>query len=741
LEENSVHINKKKKKIKNNEEDTLSKKDFINDNGKSKLFELKKIKKLYGSNSLFNPIKFDDKLDYVCDCSEQLLLKEENYLDSMKSSYIELTNNSKNILYFKDFKEILKKASIHKNLIDLVIDYLKRITQKDYCCFIDLKNIFSYLEYTSPSNKKKKFLFEMLATIYNSIDKKLTLKQIEKYLKFNSSENENTINTNDVYGEEELLKENSVLDDMMKKINSDIENFGLLPYLLFKVKSNNKKVKRKLIQITLKNEGIDNYEKYLEKNFVDLTDFYAIDINFWNKLMNENEEAPDYVNNSNIAKEIDLTKTEDKLEQEIYELNQIKIQKSLKKQGSFKKKENNKNKNEGNGIKESNINDKNSNKNKLIIIMTKKASLKKGLKYKKDFIILCGELYKLIKNNYKFDYLIKLKKITKAIKLKDHNNNDKNDKEKEKKEEEDDEENKKKKKLINEKLDKFIYDEEKDLITKIIKRYDGNYILNEIDIYPIKLYFQYFGAMIRMMEKAKKLYDKLNEKIKILNMSEEEQNIIYKQKKKEADILYKKINKYKKQRENLIDILSKGEISEDEFKKRLNELQEKYKEIIEEPEKKANDYITDINLTEFKDTMKKYKNTILIDNKDEIKFYQRYKTYKDILSDFINSNHEFRNRKFTIYYFKFESGRIIIPPDYYNFENDGKAEEEFICVLVDIYSNEGLNFHQLLLDKEQEQYAPKKEIKEGNKKEDKKEKINKKNNKAKNENKKEEEKE
>ena len=806
LEENAININKKKKKNINKEEDTLNKKIFINGNEDLKLFELKKIKEIYGSNSLFDPKKSYDKLDYVCDCCEQLSSKEENYLDSMKSSYMSLTNNSNNILYFKDFTEILKKAGIHKNLINLVVDYLNRITQRNFCYFIDLKNIFSYLEYSSLFDKKKKFLFEMMATAYNSCDKKLTLSQIERYLKLDSSENENIININEIYEEEELLKENSILDNMIKKINSEIENFGLLPYLLFKVKTNNKKVKRKLIQIILKNEGIDNCDKYLEKNFVDSDDFYAIDINFWNKLMNENEEAPDYVNNSNIAEVIELTKEEGKLEQEIYDLNQKNYQKSLKKnekkdktenidKGNIKKEENKKNNNikeeetkkkEENNIKEndikennnkeSNIKDENDNKNEDIIIMTKQANLKKGLKYKKDFIILCGELYKLLKNNYKFDYLIKLKKINKIIRLKDNKNNDKkenssqNEEEKEKKEEkkesnkekkeeqenkekeseekekekekekEENEENERKKQLINEKLDKFIYDEEKDLISQIIKRDDGIYILIEIDFYPIKIYFQYFGGMIRTMEKAKKTYDKLNEKIRFLHMPEEEQNKINKEKKREREIFTKKVNKYKEQIEYLESQAMNSEISGEEYKNKIKELQEKYKEIFKEPEKKANDYITDITLSEFIETLKKYKNTLLIDNKDEIKLYQRYKTYKDILNDILNSNPEFKNRKFDTFYFKCESGRLFIPTDNYKFENEGKTNDEFICVLIDMYNNEGQHFHQLLMDKEQEKLESKNEKNEENKKDEKKvTKIKKKNIKTKNENKKEEE--
>ena len=78
--------------------------------------------------------------------------------------------------------------------------------------------------------------------------------------------------------------------------------------LLFKVKAKDKRIKRRLVKDILKNENIDNYEKYLENKFDEYDFYYAIDINFWNILMNENEEAPDYINNSKIAEEINIIK-------------------------------------------------------------------------------------------------------------------------------------------------------------------------------------------------------------------------------------------------------------------------------------------------------------------------------------------------------------------------------------------------------------------------------------------------
>ena len=283
----------------------------------------------------------------------------------MKRTFESLASKNK-IIYNNDFAKILEEHHVPKNLINLTIDYLKKYTQKEYFSFNDIKYFFSNLDYSLPLINKKKFLFKMILDIYSSEDK-LTYNQIEKYLNIDYSEenHQNNSGENDkLFGEDDFLKENSVFDKMIKKINTQLDNFGLLPYLLFKAKANDKKVKRKLIQTILKNDGIDNYEKYLENNFDQYKDFYAIDINFWNLLMNEKEDAPDFINNSNIAEDIILIKEEDKYNEELFLLMNDKDKQKNKNKKEESNKETKKEENNKNNSNQKSQNDKIDNNNK-----------------------------------------------------------------------------------------------------------------------------------------------------------------------------------------------------------------------------------------------------------------------------------------------------------------------------------------------------------------------------------------
>ena len=788
VDQTSLINNKKANKNKNtnNDDIILFKKDFFSKmKGKPELYDFKCVKQIRGSNEIIHLADYENSLDFVCDCGN--ISHREDNLDSMKRAYDSLISKTGNLFYLEEFAKILKKYNIHQNFINLIIDYLKKTTQKDFFCFVDLKHLFSNLDYSLNLDDKKKFIFKMLLTIYEQ-ENGLTLNQIEKYLNCDdNSENKNTINTPDLYKEEDFLKENNTLDEMIKSINPHLENFGLLPYLLFKVKANNRKVKRKLIQKTLKNEGIDNYEQYLENNFDDCTDFYAVSTKFWNLLMNENEEAPEYIINSDIAEYSNLVKEEDLLQEKInllerenfnkqekeknkkakkndpkkQEKNQ-REEKQEKEKGNENKEGENKNSEENkDNQKDKDDNKKNNNDNtNETQIITQLASLKRGKKYREDFIILCGELYKLIKNNYRFDYIIKFRKFKNVIQLKKENNNKKEEakeqvKEKKKeeikeekkeeikeekkeevkdevkeekneevkeekkeekndevKEEEKDEEYIKNEKLIKEKLNKFVVDVDKGLISKIKEGNGGCYVLSEIDFYPIKAYVQSLGNMVRIIENAKTMYKNLNEEIAILNLPKKEQDAIRAEKKKQRDALNRRKQKYNDLMENLHYKRMCREIDEKAYAIKISQIQEAYKDIFDKPEKSGNDYVTDITLQEFLDTLKIYKNTIILEKQNNLTFYQRHKTCKEISDEILKLNPTLKTKKIDIYYYLFSSKTLFKPENNHEFEKEGRDSEDFICIFIDIYNDKGENFNDLLNGKEKEQKKNKEESEE-----------------------------
>ena len=485
---NKIMQNNEKNKTKNkNGDENYFLMDYLKDMKDNKFFTtFNFIKKIQDASEYKIDLKKNERLNYICDCAKKDFGKndnKENDLDSMKRSFDSYTEKTNHVFYSNDFEKFLKEASIHKNIINLIIDYLKKYTQKDYFSFYDIKYIFANLSYSLSLNDKKKFLFKMIQIICNKKEK-IDYNLIDKYLNIEYDENKNNEKNenNELYGEDEFMS-NIVFNDMVTKLNPFLENFGLIPYLYFKVKANDKKIKRRIIKDIIKNEKIDDFEKYLESKIAEYDFFYAIDINFWNILMNENEEAPDFINNSKIAEEINIVKEEDRLQEEIsqIELSKVKKDKDKKEQNKIKEqeKEKNKEKKEKNkeddknikkeenekqkdekdkNVKQNEVEDKNNQKNneenkdkdkgntkekenenqnnQTAEIKTQQGKLKKGLKYKKDFIILCGQLYQVLKNNYKLDYIIRLTKIQTVIDLnKKEQKEEKKEDKKEKKEE------------------------------------------------------------------------------------------------------------------------------------------------------------------------------------------------------------------------------------------------------------------------------------------------------------------
>ncbi len=412
----------------------------------------------------------DNDLNYVCDCDvKRYNFNINDFIDSMKSGFDSLTKNTKEILYLSDFRKLMIDANINDKMISLVIEYIRKITQKDYCSFSDIKYIFLNLNYSVPFAQKKRFLFKMILTICGK-DNKVTLKQLFEYLDFNCpkkeekkendnknqiidetktpknkeieiktdeintdskninenmdenmnenkildeiktekqefddiNENENEIpkidekKLNISIGEEDFMKDDINSNDNTNDISKDIYNdlvikiiphlnqFGLLPYLLFKAHTKNKKIKRTLIKDYLKKRNIENHEKFLEENFDKCNSFFIIDINFWNSLMDENSEMPDYINNSRIAEEEEIImKEEDKFYQEENEEKmkeyEEKHRKDIEKMEKMKNKMEKKKDGDNNENKKDENNQEQNKKNVINIeeITTKRAKLKK----------------------------------------------------------------------------------------------------------------------------------------------------------------------------------------------------------------------------------------------------------------------------------------------------------------------------------------------------------------------------
>ena len=557
---------------------------------------------------------------------------------------------------FEKFHKFLEKVKTHNNIINLLIDYLKKYTQKDYCIPDDIINIFKNLDYSLSLDDKKIFLFKMILTIYGQ--ENLNYAQINKYLNINYEKNNAIVNDNSGLYDEKGFLNNDKFKEMINKLNPYLESFGLIPYKYLKVKVNDKEKIKIIINNFLKNESDGKLEKYLEKNFNECSSFYAIDVKFWNSLINKNDVAPDYINNSRIAEEINIVTEEEKIKKEIEEQRE--------------KEKDKKNIKNADNIKEKYVNDNNEN------IEAKPAKLKKGLKYKNDFIVVCGQLYEILNTNYKQDYIIKFTKLQTEIDLnKDNNNeekkeNDENEKKNNEKGEikedkkDDKKENQEKKedyinkeKMFKENLDKFILDENKGLISKIVISKENKWVLYELDFYPVQIYLSSFETMVRDIEKAKICYEKLNEEKKLIQLSKKEKKKVDKEKKKK-DELNKKILEYNQKKEEYEQKKIRNEIPQNKYKKKIDKLNKHYKDILDILQKENNNnYEVEITMDEFKNTLVKYKNNLIKEKYDKISLYSRYKTFKEIKDNILKRTPGLREKKFDFYYFIFSSQQLL----------------------------------------------------------------------------------
>jgi len=367
---------------------------------KEKYNDFEFIKVIFPSSVLNTFILKYMNMNYVCDCfvEKDNTSKDLNNLydlEQMKDLFNKDCSNDKSgHLNFKSFEKILKDIRVNQKLINLIIQYLKAYTMKDYINFDDFKYLMSNIYDPLQIDVKKKFLFQMIYTIAN-VESSIKTEKLTKILQIDDKEIE----------KKEITLENS--EEPRIDIEIDVYlgymyNLGLLPFLRYNIKPKQIELKKKIINNILNHKSV---EEYLMDNFEANNKFYPITIDFWNSIISPERYPKEIINNSIIAEEYDI----------------FHIENSIKKE---KTNENNNTPNKSVKNKEKNVKQENKK--------PKMTKLKKDMIYGKDFVIICGELFSKIKEYFEFDYLIELTKtklnslmINKKNKLKKIETNEK----------------------------------------------------------------------------------------------------------------------------------------------------------------------------------------------------------------------------------------------------------------------------------------------------------------------------
>ena len=625
-----------------------------NDYIEKKKFNFYLFKEVIPSSTIGNKKIYEleqNKYIYVCDClleNTNKNIDEGDELEEMRDYFIRDKATKNGHLLFSDFETIMKEIRVNQKLIDLVIKFLKIYTMKDYMNFKDFKNLMSNI-YTRQSFKhKKNYLFKMLLTICNEkssikATQLLEILQIEnKEYKLSGTINEKSF---------ESFKD-PIINSEIDTFIGYMDNLGLLPYIKYNVKPIGQELKKKIINFILENRTA---EEYLIENFDKNSSFYPINMDFWKSIVEPGEIPDVFVNNSKIAEE-----------DKIYYM------------------QNNENED-----------DKDQNKNVPRKKEIKIGKLQEDLEYGKHYVIICGELFQKISDNFEFDYLIKLDKVTKYL----PNMKKEEDSHKEKASSE------KKDKIIEEKLE---INKERNCLSK--KGNEKNCIKEYIvDFYPVKIIQMTMTKLINYCEKEKKILDDKKEQEEWEKKSKEEKEKIL----KEQEITKKNIEirskQYMESVNKLQNLMIKGGIEKSLYDEKIKILNEQYKDIFEDENEETSE-VTKLKKSEFFEILKIILKDIVSSNKSKLQKQSRYSTLTELKDILIYFNNNLKSDKFNLMYYTLEN-KFIIPKDEASLiENRIK---EFALVIIDIKNNEGESNLSILERNEKNKKEEKKETSGG----------------------------
>ena len=590
---------------------------------------------------------------YVCDCLLENMNDNLNNTDELEEmrSYFNRDKAVKNgHLPFGEFEKIMKDLRVNQKLIDIILKFLKNYTMKDYLNFEDFKSLMSNIYFRVAFKNKKIFLFKMLLTIFNE-KSSIKASQLGKILQIENKE----------YKSSGAIDENSFISSKDPIINSEIEayigymdTFGLMPYLKFNVKPIGQELKKKIINFILNKRTA---EEYLVENFDDNNVFFAINMPFWNSLVNPEEFPEIEVNNSIIGEEDD-----------IYNIGQNK-EKEEKNEKQDQQNENNQ--------KSSQQEKEKQEKEKNIEIPKKKekliGKLKKDLKYGQDYVIICGDLYQKISEYFQFDYIIKFHKITKYLQTKEKN-------EGETPQEISDSE------PHHQKEEKLEINKEKNYIYRKGNEKEGikEYV---VDFFPVKILQFSFSTLLNYEEREKK---KLDDKKK--------EEIWEKKTNEEKESYQKRVNQYNQKLIQLKNLKNEGAIDKSLFDEKIKLLQEQYKDLFDK-EEKGKEEITKLKKSEFFELLKSNIKDIIFSYRSKIQKQSRFSTVRELKDILIKFNKNLNNENFNILFYT-SKNEYFIPKDETTFIDN--EIEDFSLIIIDIKDDKGQSYLDILEKNENE---------------------------------------
>ena len=376
-------------------------------------------KKIKQSSELFTKNNCLTK-NYVCDCLiEQNKNKSVDLIDQIEKPFLNDKLVVKGHLSFDNLKKMMKGYSVDEKLINLIVKYLEISTMKNSIIFSDFKNLISDIIFKNSEQEKKNLLFRMILAIYN---RKESIKGNQLKEIFNIQNEECKLEENIDKNKFDNLEEPIIKKEITPYIQY-MENLILLVYIRYNLKVEDESLKKKIINFILNKKTA---EECLIENFDKFDKFYPVNKEFWDSLIKENigENEPELKINNSLIAEIDKVYNITKKEEEKNNDNNLANQNNAKenknkninqaKKDKNKEKNNNKRKTQEKEEQKTNEGNKDikEEKAKEVKKVPIKGKLKENVKYGKDYVIICGEIFYKIYNYFEFDILVELEKTT-----------------------------------------------------------------------------------------------------------------------------------------------------------------------------------------------------------------------------------------------------------------------------------------------------------------------------------------